>query len=200
MLIFIVLIPWLLFTVVVAALGADREIGALRAFFISLFLSPLIGAIFVATSPKVQYQKQLPPKVIQLVNSGLRKYRSKDFEGAKADYLEVTTLTPSAPNSHFMLAAIYSLQQNKVESFRHLAKAVEQGFVDFQQIKSSPSFQFLRTQAEFTQFAQNGYKLSQPSARSDDLVSQIERLGNLRQQGLLTEDEFQAQKKKLLDN
>ena len=36
---------------IVAFLGREREIGGGKAFLISLFLSPFIGAIFVATSP-----------------------------------------------------------------------------------------------------------------------------------------------------
>jgi hypothetical protein len=34
---------------------------------------------------------------------------------------------------------------------------------------------------------------------SDDLVSQLEKLGKLRDEGVLTPDEFDAQKKKLLE-
>jgi membrane protease subunit (stomatin/prohibitin family) len=37
-----------------------------------------------------------------------------------------------------------------------------------------------------------------PAPAEDDLVTQIERLGKLKDQGLLTEDEFAAQKAKLL--
>ncbi len=34
---------------------------------------------------------------------------------------------------------------------------------------------------------------------SDDLVSQLEKLGKLKDEGVLTQDEFDAQKKKLLE-
>jgi hypothetical protein len=37
-----------------------------------------------------------------------------------------------------------------------------------------------------------------PPAPEEDVITQIERLGALKAQGLLTEDEFQAQKAKLL--
>jgi len=198
-LLIMILIPWFVIALVIAALGTEREIGGAKALIISVFLSPLIGAIFVATSPKKRFQKQLSPKVIELINSGLRKYQARDYEGARTDYQAVITLTPLAPNSNFMLAIIFSLQHKKDESFKYLSKAVEQGFSDFEKIQSSPDLQFLRSQPEFKKFAQDGYRLSERSQQSEDVISQIERLGKLRQQGLLTEDEFQAQKRKLLD-
>ena len=37
-----------------------------------------------------------------------------------------------------------------------------------------------------------------PPAQQDDVITQIERLGALKAQGLITEDEFNAQKAKLL--
>jgi Bacterial PH domain/Short C-terminal domain len=41
---------------------------------------------------------------------------------------------------------------------------------------------------------------AQPADAGGDVVSQIERLGRLREQGLLTDEEFQAQKEKILAN
>jgi Short C-terminal domain len=37
-----------------------------------------------------------------------------------------------------------------------------------------------------------------PSGGSDDMIAQLEKLGQLRDQGILTEEEFTAQKQKLL--
>ena len=40
---------------------------------------------------------------------------------------------------------------------------------------------------------------SPPTAQSDDLISQLRELGQLRQQGVLTEEEFATQKSRLLN-
>ena len=40
---------------------------------------------------------------------------------------------------------------------------------------------------------------SRPTAQSDDLISQLRELGQLRQQGVLTEEEFATQKSRLLN-
>lgn len=45
-------ILWIILTMVVTAIGDKRKIGSLGAFFISLFLSPLIGFLVVLSSKR----------------------------------------------------------------------------------------------------------------------------------------------------
>jgi len=48
---FIFLLPfWVMISIVLATVGAKREIGGFTAFIISLFFSPLAGVILVAFS------------------------------------------------------------------------------------------------------------------------------------------------------
>lgn len=59
-------ISWIILTLVVTAIGDKRKIGSLGAFFISLFLSPLIGAIVVLSSKRKdteEFEKALLAKV-----------------------------------------------------------------------------------------------------------------------------------------
>ena len=51
---------WLVFTIIVTAIGANRKIGATTTFFLCLFLSPIVGIIAVLDS------KKLPPEMPQL--------------------------------------------------------------------------------------------------------------------------------------
>ncbi len=59
--------------------------------------------------------------------------------------------------------------------------------------------------AEIDQLQQQQYQQPAPAAPapsggiSDDLVSQLEKLGKLKDEGVLTQEEFDAQKKKLLE-
>jgi type II secretory pathway pseudopilin PulG len=60
-------------------------------------------------------------------------------------------------------------------------------------------------QAQQTAYAQQGpppeeqyYEPEPAPAAQDDVITQLERLGALKAQGILTEEEFQAQKAKLL--
>lgn len=54
-------IGWLIACIVLSVIGGSREIGSGKAFLISALLSPLIGAIFVATSPTKNRVGNQPP-------------------------------------------------------------------------------------------------------------------------------------------
>jgi hypothetical protein len=45
---------------------------------------------------------------------------------------------------------------------------------------------------------QAGQQAAAPSGGTDDMIAQLEKLGQLKAQGILTEEEFAAQKQKLL--
>lgn len=48
-----IFITWIILTVLVGIMGTDRRIGGAAAFFLSLFLSPLVGFIFTVISDKL---------------------------------------------------------------------------------------------------------------------------------------------------
>src|ERR1051326_4993760 len=73
-------LAWLLLSVVVAFFGDGREIGFGKALLVSLLLSPLIGSIFVATSPTIKRPATLPPKEIELIRSGNSKSSARTSE------------------------------------------------------------------------------------------------------------------------
>ena len=84
------------------------------------------------------------------------------------------------------------------DAFAHLAKAVEHGFDNFRQIMTSTDLFYLREQESFQSFAQQGYNFSEPLTPANDTISKLERLAQLKAEGLLTNEEFEAQKKRLL--
>jgi TM2 domain-containing membrane protein YozV len=141
-------------------------------------------------------------------SSGLKKYREYDYDGAIEEFLKAIELEPRDVATHFNLACAYSLNENTKKSLFHLDKAVEYGFDDFERIKKHDALAFVRIQEDFDDFVVNGFRLS-PSSRpaeaedvgeSGDLLEQLKKLGELREKGLLTEEEFTAQKKRLLDH
>ena len=192
-------VMWLICSIVVGFLGNGRKIGSAGAFFLALFLSPLIGAVVTLSSQRIDTKTDASPKLAKLIRSGKKKYEEKDYEGAIQDFQEVI-MQPPAPNSNFNLACLYSLLKKKEEAYIHLSKAIEQGFEDFDLIKTSPDLVFLRDQTDFKEYAMNGYKFISLKTESDDVISKLEKLGKLKKDGLLTENEFDAQKKKILGN
>ncbi|MBI5914410.1 MAG: SHOCT domain-containing protein [Bacteroidetes bacterium] len=93
-------------------------------------------------------------------------------------------------------------------AYFHLDKAVVHGFRDFQKIKQHHALAYLRIQQEFDDFEENGFRLAQKPrtttavenllASQPDLLDQLKKLGALREKGLLTEQEFADQKKRLM--
>jgi len=117
---------------------------------------------------------------------------------------------------HFNLAAAYSLTEKPDQSYYHLAKAVEHGFKDYEKIKTHDDLAYLRIQEGFEAFQENGYQLTSGSPqekvkevddvqdipetviKDDILLSQLQKLSELRNKGLLSEKEYVVEKEKLM--
>ncbi len=150
--------------------------------------------------------------------SGIQKFKDYDYEEAIEDFNKALKVDPKDIATHFNLACAHSLMENKDKAFYHLDRAVALGFNDWDMIKTRDHLAFLRVQAEFLQFEQNGFRLaeqleapkeegdllsSQPTAEpaakpTGDLLDQLQRLADLKEKGLLTDEEFRVQKEKLL--
>ena len=145
-------------------------------------------------------------KVDPFEKSGDQKYENYDFDGAINDYKKSLNVRSDNSGVHFKLACLYSILEQKDNSLAHLAQAVEKGFYDFDKIKSHDHLAYIRSKPAFDNFVKNGYKLVQPIEPtsgigiSDSVISQIEKLAKLRDQGIINDDEFQTQKSKLLNH
>jgi TM2 domain-containing membrane protein YozV len=146
--------------------------------------------------------------------SGIKKYKDYDLEGAIEDFSRGLDINQSDVALHFNIACAYSMTEKKDKAFYHLAKSVGLGFKDFELINSKDDLAFVRIQPEFDEFKSNGYKFgarseSTTSAREeqkdedlvitdDVLLSQLNKLAELRKKGLLSQEEFNLERKKLL--
>lgn len=147
---------------------------------------------------------------------GVEKFRDYDFEGAVDDFERALQFKYEDPATHFNLACCYSILEEPVKSFHHLDQAVSFGFNQLDKIHDHDALSYLRTQPGFDDFVRNGYRQRQelPSPRrsflevqkpepalesSNDLLDQIKRLSELRDKGILTEEEFAQQKRRILD-
>ncbi|WP_282781992.1 NINE protein [Phaeodactylibacter xiamenensis] len=151
-------------------------------------------------------------------STGVQKFKDYDYSGAIADFKKALKIEPRDVATHFNIACAYSISEQPEEAFRHLDLAVQFGFNDFEKIREHDKLAYLRIQDEFEDFAKNGFRLpgneaaSAPSASSNKqgmpaeeevedhshLLEQLKQLGELREKGLLTEEEFAIQKKRLL--
>ncbi len=152
-------------------------------------------------------RSQQAPRKNPYRESGIEKYKDYDFKGAIDDFKKSLEINSNDKNVHFILACAYSLTEESKKALFHLSKAVEQGFVDFEKIHSHDALAYLRTQPEFENFVDKGYqtvkKIEAPKMEAerelDDLVlNKIQRLGELKDKGFITSEEFELQKRKLL--
>lgn len=144
--------------------------------------------------------------------AGIGKFKEFDYEGAIEDFKQSLAVKFDDPAVHFNLACCYSLMERPDPAFFHLTKAVHFGFVDFDKIEKHEGLAFLRTQPEFRDFVKKGYQMH--SAKPEDtqdllatatqrdkplsLLDQIKRLSDLREQGILTEEEYKGMKDEVL--
>jgi len=146
------------------------------------------------------------PKSNPFKNSGIEKYKDYDYEGSIEDFNKALQINPKDIAVHFNLACAYSLTEQKEKAFEHLDKAAALGFTDFGKIKTHDALAYLRIQDEFEEFEKNRYRLGKKAKEnkpgnvleSQNLLEQLKKLAELREQGLLTEEEFSLQKKRLL--
>lgn len=146
------------------------------------------------------------PKNNPYKKSGMEKYKEYDYKGAIEDFEKSLSIDDSDVATHFNIACAYSIMENKDKAFFHLSKAVDLGFSDKEKIKTHDALAYLRIQDEFDAFVQNGYKMNSGTvpkqekiAQNNDLLEQLNKLAELREKGLLTEEEFVLQKRKLLE-
>lgn len=137
---------------------------------------------------------------------GIEKFRDFDYKGAIEDFSKGLEISPDDPALHFNIACAYSLTEKKEEAFFHLEQAVRSGFKDFERIKTHDALAYLRVQPEFEAFERDGYtintvkKIEEPKQdilQDDLLLSQLKKLAELREKGLISEKEFLEEKAKI---
>jgi tetratricopeptide (TPR) repeat protein len=194
------LIPWIILSFVIAVLGEKRKIGAGPAFFVSLFLSPLIGFICVFASQRKPEEQKLPRKMNDLIIAGDRLMKKNMFEEALEKYQTSLAYSDKAPTSHIRLAWVYSMKKDASNAYNHLIRAINDGFTDFKQVSESKYLGYLREQPQFKALVTNGYKDTPPATRQPmSKVEDLERLAQLAEKGVLSKEEFEAEKKRVLE-
>lgn len=138
--------------------------------------------------------------------TGVEKFKDFDYKGSIEDFKKALQIENRDTAVHFNLACAYSLTEEKDLAFQHLSNAVSLGFKDFEKIKSHDALAFLRVQDEFDEFVVKNYKWPLSGVKQNkksiierpDVLQQLNQLSELKQKGLLTQAEFEAEKRKLM--
>jgi tetratricopeptide (TPR) repeat protein len=146
--------------------------------------------------------------------SGIKKYKNFDLQDAIEDFEKGLAIAPNDVALHFNIACAYSLTEQKTKSYNHLAKAVSLGLKDVDKILQHDDLAYIRIQPEFEEFRKSGFLKSpysqetttvpQAEQVADDttidasLLSNLKRLSEMRQKGIISDEEFAFERKKIL--
>ena len=152
-----------------------------------------------------------------LKKSGIQKYKNFDINEAIGDFSKALELAPYDPSLHFNLACSHSLNENSKLAFHHLEMAVRYGLNHMERILNHDDLAFVRIQPEFDTFKKSGFLENplneknpeeiktnsennsyQKVNKNDTLLAQISQLSELRKKGVLSEEEFLFEKKKIM--
>ncbi|MEO1263104.1 MAG: adenylate/guanylate cyclase domain-containing protein [Bacteroidota bacterium] len=177
----------------------------------------------VAAPPVKKYKRKARPKAkpqkspteIQFGKywqKALDEYQEYDYGEAIAALHKAIKLKPNDQEAHFLLARCYSINENVKDALTHLDLAVAAGLKDKGRIQMQSDLAFLRMQPEYEAFVNNGYRLAKPKLEpepeedilelknpdnSPDLLEQLRKLQELREEGQLTEQEYELLMRKL---
>ena len=131
----------------------------------------------------------------QYWEKGVEEYKEYDYAEAVKYLSKATTIKYDEPEAHFLLACCYSMLENAEKAFFHLDVAVGFRLENEARIKTNDDLSFLRFQPGFDEFVENNYRIKdtpqhiEPS-NQPDLLEQLNNLQKLRNDGVLTEEEF----------
>ncbi len=144
---------------------------------------------------------------------GINAYRNYDYQMAIRHFERALQFKTEDPAIHFNLACCHSMLEDEEAAFKYLDNAVKYGFDDFDKIHTHPALAYLRTLEDFDLFVANDYESPQlplssfpPNPKeqkeidkSEALLEQLRELANLRDKGILTDDEYAEQKRRMIE-
>lgn len=200
----IIFLGWITLSFGVAILGTSRNIGGIISFIVSIIFTPIIGLLVVIASTPIEKEnnkaklfRKDKENLMRLVNKKVDQGKLGEAGGVLQVALE---LEPNNPNLHFKLATIYSILKFNNESYFHLSKAVEYGYNNFKNIITTPDLSWLRQQPEFDSFVANGYRIVDTKTIKKNYIDELKDLAELRQNNILTEEEFLKKKAEILSS
>jgi hypothetical protein len=190
---------WIILSIIIGFVGSGRKIGFWGTFFLSLVLSPLIGLIFALISKEKDKSNLISPEVSRLTKMAIG-LKFKDLNKAIELMKKALLFNPKSKQSNYNMACFYALAKDVESAKKYLSLSVKYGYNNFESIQRDSDFTWLRKQPKFIKFANNGYVEEEIKIIKTNYLDELRELGKLYEEGVITEVEFEKQKKKILDS
>jgi TM2 domain-containing membrane protein YozV len=181
-----------------------------------------------STPPKVTRERRTSyerkKKVIKdnpFKTSGIKRLDNFELDLAEVDLNRALELSPDDKDIHIALGRLFSIEEDIKKSMFHISKAVKLGYTDFNHIRTADGFAFLRMSDKFEEFEETGFRsvsvdipvsdkkqdrntieaVTPPVddlLQNDVLLSQLNKLKELRNKGIISEKEFEEERVKLI--
>lgn len=203
--------PWFTLSTVVAYYTAFRWWRMSNEEFADEYLEPVeeeVGGKYLKGTATAH------PKVIsgkarrKILASAKTLYTKFDYQGAAELYEDALDMDLSDGDSRVLAARCYSLLEDAESAYRHLRRAVLLKANNLDIISKDEGFAWLRMREDYTRRRRAGYGPVEPLVgtntppslppRQDNILERLEKLGELKERGLLDDDEFIREKKRLL--
>ena len=187
---------YVFFAVLVGTLGSDRKLGFFPAFTFSLILTPVVGWLITLAYPVTETNDD--PAYNDNLRYAMKAYHKGNMEEAYRRVKSAILMAPDNPEAYLRLGAYYAKDENIPLAIKNVAKAKSLGIPSLELLDKEP-FDAIRSSKEWKEFKANDYEtdkpiIDKPVSSTDELL----KLGELLEKGLITREEFDAQKSKLL--
>lgn len=119
--------------------------------------------------------------------SGIKKLKDFDIQAAIEDFKKAIEKNPNDIATHYNLACAYSLNENAIESFKHLDLAVQLGFHEGGKIQMQEELAYIRVLPVYEKFKNNRFRLTQ------EMVDELKSIENNLLEELKKQKEIQTQ-------
>lgn len=145
----------------------------------------------------VSYYNYITGQSIQVETKDLNKYLTSLQKSLSKDATD--------PQTHFELACFYSLIEDRDNAYKHLSEAINYNYKKLETIQTEPDLKWLRGQNDFKEFVANEYKFKATeipevsNASTNNYIEELKELAKLKDEGIITEKEFNELKAKILE-
>jgi tetratricopeptide (TPR) repeat protein len=195
----VIILIYIFFALGVGSIGSGRKIGFLSAFIFSLILSPLIGWLITLAYPKIEKTRNVPSPYINLIKLGMNSYYQGNYEASIKIFNDAILRYNTRPEAYLRLGAVYAKQEHIDLAIKNVAKAKSLGIKSLELLNKEP-FDNIRSKTKWIEFVDNDYKLISKVVKSVSSADELLKLGELLDKGLITQEEFEAQKQKILNS